>query len=32
MVSAYGIGPGADAEAAELAFMRLVAPEGSEVT
>ncbi len=30
MVGAYGIGPGTDAEATELAFMRLVAPEGAE--
>ena len=30
MLGAYGIGPGADAEAAELAFIRLVAPEGAE--
>ena len=32
MVSAHGIGPGADTEAAELAFMRLVAPEGREAS
>ena len=30
MVREYGIGPGSDAEAAELAFMRLVAPAGTE--
>jgi ABC-2 type transport system ATP-binding protein len=30
MLSAHGIGPGDDSEAAELAFMRLVAPAGDE--
>ncbi len=30
MLGAYGIGPGTDSEAAELAFIRLVAPEGAE--
>jgi ABC-2 type transport system ATP-binding protein len=30
MLGAYGIGLGTDAEAAELAFIRLVAPEGAE--
>ncbi len=29
LVSAHGIGPGTDSEAAELAFMRLISPDGS---